>query len=43
MDRIVVLSKGKVVEDGTKDELLSIENGLFRKMWDMQKDGVLGE
>lgn len=43
MDRIVVLSKGKIVEDGTKDELLSIENGLFRKMWDMQKDGVLGE
>ncbi len=42
MDRIIVLDKGKIVEDGTKEELLAINNGLFKKMWDMQKDGVIG-
>ena len=43
MDRIVVLDKGKIVEDGTKDELLNIRGGLFKKMWSMQKDGVIGD
>jgi ATP-binding cassette, subfamily B, bacterial len=43
MDRIIVLDKGKIIEDGTKDELLNIEGGLFKKMWSMQKDGVIGE
>ena len=41
MDRIIVLDKGSIKEDGTKDELLSLENGLFKKMWDMQKGGKL--
>ncbi|GMO63741.1 MAG: ABC transporter ATP-binding protein [Rickettsiales bacterium] len=41
MDRIVVLQNGKVVEDGTKDELLSIKNGVFESMWSMQRDGVI--
>jgi ATP-binding cassette subfamily B protein len=43
MDRIIVLDKGKIIEDGTKDELLNIPNGLFKKMWDMQKDGIIEE
>lgn len=42
MDRIVVLDKGKIVEDGTKKELLNKQDGLFKKMWDMQKDGMVG-
>lgn len=42
MDRIVVLDKGKIVEDGTKEQLLSKQDGLFKKMWDMQKDGMVG-
>ena len=49
MDRIIVLDKGKIVEDGTKEELLNEDNiksgkttGLFKKMWEMQKDGVIG-
>ena len=41
MDRIIVLDKGKIAEDGTKDELLNIEDGLFAKMWNMQKNGIL--
>ena len=43
MDRIVVLDKGKIVEDGTKEELLNKQDGLFKKMWDMQKDGMVGD
>lgn len=43
MDRIIVLDKGKIVEDGTINELLNIENGLFKKMWSMQNNGVIGE
>ena len=43
MDRIVVLDKGKIVEDGTKEQLLNKQDGLFKKMWDMQKDGMVGE
>ena len=42
MDRIIVLDKGKIVEDGTKQQLLNIENGVFKKMWELQKDGVIG-
>ncbi|GMO60993.1 MAG: ABC transporter ATP-binding protein [Rickettsiales bacterium] len=40
MDKIIVLDSGKIVENDTKDELLK-QNGLFKKMWDMQKDGVI--
>ncbi|MDR2760775.1 MAG: ATP-binding cassette domain-containing protein [Rickettsiales bacterium] len=42
MNRIIVLDKGKIVEDGTKEKLLKIENGIFSRMWNMQKNGVIG-
>jgi ATP-binding cassette subfamily B protein len=41
MERIVVMENGRIVEDGTIGELISIENGLFRRMWSMQRDGLL--
>lgn len=40
MDRILVFHKGKVIEDGTKDELLTA-NGHFAKLWSMQMHGFL--
>ena len=40
MDRIIVLNKGKIVEDGSKDDLIQ-QNGIFKKMWDMQKNGII--
>jgi ATP-binding cassette subfamily B protein len=41
MDRIVVLDKGKIVEDGTQKELLQIRDGLFSRMWNMQQNGII--
>ena len=35
-DKIVVLSDGKVAEEGSPAELLDIENGLFRHMTQLQ-------
>lgn len=43
MDRIIVLQHGKIVEDGTRSDLLSIKNGIFNDMWKKQKDGMLLE
>ncbi len=42
MDRIVVIDKGQIIEDGTKEQLLSNPNGLFKQMWNMQREGVIG-
>ena len=35
-DRIVVLKDGMVVEEGTHNQLLSINKGLFKQMWEQQ-------
>jgi ABC-type multidrug transport system fused ATPase/permease subunit len=31
-DRIVVMKKGKIVEDGTHNDLVNIEGGIYAKM-----------
>ena len=35
-DKIVVLADGKVAEEGSPDELLARENGIFRRMTQLQ-------
>lgn len=37
MDRIIVLDKGKAVEEGSHDELLNNENSLYKKLWELQE------
>jgi len=42
MDRIIVMDKGKIVEDGTHQELLDGGSGsLYKKLWDLQVGGFL--
>lgn len=43
MDRIIFLENGKIIEDGSLDELLVKSNGHFYKLWQMQFQGFLIE
>ena len=42
MDRLVVLDQGKIIEQGTHQELLD-KNGLYAQLWKHQSGGFLGE
>jgi ATP-binding cassette subfamily B multidrug efflux pump len=41
MDRLLVLDRGRVVEQGTHRELLS-EGGIYARLWEHQSGGFLG-
>jgi len=42
MDRLIVIEKGRVVEEGSHDSLLA-RNGLYARLWAHQSGGFLGE
>lgn len=39
LDRIIVISDGKIVEDDKHFELINRENGIYKKLWLMQAGG----
>ncbi len=41
-DRILVFNEGKIVEDGTHNELINL-NGHYKLLWDVQFNGFLNE
>jgi len=41
MDRIVVMDRGRILEQGTHKELLA-KGGLYRRYWDRQSGGFIG-
>ncbi len=43
MDRIIVLKKGKIIEDGTHEELINKDIGLYKKLWNLQAGGFTDE
>jgi len=40
LDRIIVLEKGKIIEDGNHDELLK-NNGVYARLWSHQSGGFI--
>ncbi|MEK7160774.1 MAG: ATP-binding cassette domain-containing protein, partial [Patescibacteria group bacterium] len=42
MDRIIILEKGTIIEEGTHQELI-LKDGLYRKLWNLQAGGFIQE
>jgi ATP-binding cassette, subfamily B, bacterial len=36
MDRIIVIKNGEILEEGTHDNLLTIEDGTYQRLWNLQ-------
>jgi ABC-type multidrug transport system fused ATPase/permease subunit len=41
MDRLVVMDKGNIVEEGSHRELLA-QGGLYAQLWERQSGGFIG-
>ena len=37
MDKIIVLDKGKIVEEGSHEELINKADSIYRKLWELQE------
>jgi ATP-binding cassette subfamily B multidrug efflux pump len=42
MDRLIVLDRGRIVEEGDHRSLLA-KGGLYARLWEHQSGGFLGE
>ena len=44
-DKIIVLENGKIVESGSHEQLINIDNGYYKKLYELQfqKDELIGE
>lgn len=43
LDRIIVMDKGTIIEDGSHDELLQKKRGMYAKLWSHQSGGFIEE
>ena len=42
-DRLIVIENGEIVEEGTHDELLEIEDGIFKRLYELQNKSLASE
>lgn len=42
-DRLIVIENGEIVEEGTHDELLAIEDGIFKRLYELQNKSLASE
>ncbi len=40
-NRIVVMDQGKIIEEGSFNQLMSNSNGYFKTLWDAQVNGMV--
>jgi ATP-binding cassette subfamily B protein len=43
LDRLLVLDKGRIAEEGSHDKLIQIDNGLYRRLFERQALGLMKE
>lgn len=43
MDRIIVIDNGKIIEQGSHNELISRDDSLYKKLWSFQAGGFLAD
>ena len=41
MNRIIVLESGIIVEEGTHNDLIEKESGLYKNLWNLQAGGFI--
>lgn len=41
MDRLIIMHEGKIIEEGTHEELLKLKDGHYARLWSMQSGGFL--
>jgi ATP-binding cassette subfamily B protein len=39
MDRIIVIENGKIIEDDTHEEIIKKDEGIYKKLWNLQAGG----
>ncbi len=41
MDRIIVIDKGRIIQDGSHEQLLKEQDGIYQKLWQKQSEGFI--
>jgi ATP-binding cassette subfamily B multidrug efflux pump len=42
MDRLIIMDQGEIIEDGSHEDLIQKENGVYARLWARQSGGFIG-